>query len=72
MFWCAFLSLFFILPATNNDIHTLLAPPPPVKFSPDGEQTLGDVRNMIHKLYSSMNVDKHQVKGHYIQSILCG
>jgi len=43
-----------------------------VKFSPDGEQTLGDVRNMIHKLYSSMNVDKHQVKGHYIQSILCG
>lgn len=27
----------------------------------DGGQALSDVKNMIHKLYSSLNVEKHQV-----------
>lgn len=27
----------------------------------DGEQSLSDVKNMIHKLYTSLNVDRHQV-----------
>ena len=27
----------------------------------DGEQSLSDVKNMIHKLYTSLNVDVHQV-----------
>ena len=26
-----------------------------------GEQSLSDVKNMIHKLYTSLNVDSHQV-----------
>ena len=31
------------------------------KFPLDGEQSLSDVKNMIHKLYTSVNVDRHQV-----------
>ena len=27
----------------------------------DGEKSLSDVKNMIHKLYTSLNVDRHQV-----------
>ena len=27
----------------------------------DGEESLSDVKNMIHKLYTSLNVDRHQV-----------
>ena len=30
-------------------------------LSLDGEKSLSDVRNMIHKLYTSLNVEKHQV-----------
>ena len=36
--------------------------PPPVKFPLDGEQSLSDIRNLIHKLYASLNVDGHQVR----------
>lgn len=31
------------------------------KFPLDGEKSLSDVRNMIHKLYSSLNVGQLQV-----------
>ncbi len=34
----------------------------PARFTADGERSVGDVRNMIHKLYSSLNVDRHQVR----------
>ena len=30
----------------------------------DGEKSLSDVRNVIHKLYTSLNVDRHQVIQH--------
>ena len=32
-----------------------------VPLSLDGEKSVSDVRNMIHKLYTSLNVEKHQV-----------
>lgn len=38
----------------------------------DGEESLSDVKNMIHKLYTSLNVDTHQVKkyiSHLISSL---
>ena len=32
-----------------------------MNLSLDGEKSLSDVRNMIHRLYTSLNVEKHQV-----------
>ena len=32
-----------------------------VKSSIDGVQGLSDVKTMVHKLYTSLNVDQHQV-----------
>ena len=32
-----------------------------VKLPVDGVQGLDDVKSMIHKLYTSLNIDQHQV-----------
>lgn len=44
-----------------NDFKYRVEVPQEIKYPLDGEKSLSDVRNMIHKLYTQLNVDTHQL-----------
>lgn len=44
-----------------NDTRYRVAIPDTIKSSIDGVQGLSDVKTMVHKLYTSLNVDQHQL-----------
>lgn len=44
-----------------NDVKYHVEVPDDLVAPLDGEKSLSDVRNLIHKLYTSLNVDRHQV-----------
>ena len=51
-----------IHPSIHPFIHLSIYPSILVFSVPlDGEKSLSDAKNMIHKLYTSLNVDRHQV-----------
>lgn len=51
-----------IHPFIHLSICTFICPSILVFSVPlDGEKSLSDAKNMIHKLYTSLNVDRHQV-----------
>lgn len=45
----------------NDTRHKIEVPEEVYSVPVEGERALSDVKNMIHKLYTSLNVDKHQL-----------